>query len=136
MYILSSKQISLADKATIKNKNISSIDLMERAAQACFQWLHNRFQEKKIKIHIFCGIGNNGGDGMALARHLKEHGYNIEVNVVNYSDKRSKDFLINLRGSWCLVCCKRELRSEITGVMWDWVKSLNRRCMFFFFFIG
>ena len=69
---------------------------MERAAIQIFNWLHVRMQGAQVKIHLFCGIGNNGGDGLALARHLKEHGYNIEVNVVNYSDKRSKDFLINL----------------------------------------
>ncbi|CAN0604112.1 unnamed protein product, partial [Ectocarpus sp. 12 AP-2014] len=49
-----------------------------------------------VKIHLFCGIGNNGGDGIALARHLVDHGYNLEVYVINYSEKRSKDFLINL----------------------------------------
>ncbi len=69
---------------------------MERAALQLFNWLHERMQGAQVKIHLFCGIGNNGGDGMALARHLQEHGYTIEVNVVNYSEKRSEDFLINL----------------------------------------
>ena len=96
MKFFSAKQIYAADKFTIEKQQISSIDLMERAAIQIFNWLHVRMQGAQVKIHLFCGIGNNGGDGLALARHLKEHGYNIEVNVVNYSDKRSKDFLINL----------------------------------------
>ena len=95
MYILSSKQIAKADKATIKNKGISSIDLMEYAATQCFDWLHSRLQGQPIKIHVFCGIGNNGGDGLAIARHLHQHGYHVNCYVVNFSDKRSDDFLIN-----------------------------------------
>ncbi len=96
MKFLTTEQIYAADKFTIEKQQISSNELMERAALQIFNWLHLRMQGAQTKIHLFCGIGNNGGDGMALARHLKEHGYNIEVNVVNYSDKRSKDFLINL----------------------------------------
>jgi hydroxyethylthiazole kinase-like uncharacterized protein yjeF len=96
MKFFSAKQIYAADKFTIEKQQISSTELMERAAVQIFNWLHLRMQGAQVKIHLFCGIGNNGGDGVALARHLKDHGYNIEVNVVNYSDKRSKDFLINL----------------------------------------
>jgi len=96
MKLFTTEQIYAADKFTIQKQQISDNELMERAAVQIFNWLHLRMQGAQVKIHLFCGIGNNGGDGMALARHLKEHGYNIEVNVVNYSDKRSKDFLINL----------------------------------------
>ena len=63
MFILNSQQIAAADQATIKSNNISSIDLMERAAKQCYNWLHNQLQNQNIKIHVFCGIGNNGGDG-------------------------------------------------------------------------
>lgn len=96
MKIFSAKQIYEADKFTITNQQIESEALMERAAVQIFNWIHRRMQGAQVKIHLFCGIGNNGGDGIALARHLQEHGYNIAVNVVNYSEKRSKDFLINL----------------------------------------
>ncbi|MBT8236962.1 MAG: NAD(P)H-hydrate epimerase, partial [Bacteroidia bacterium] len=96
MKIFSGKQIYEADKFTIKKQNISSDVLMERAAMQLFHWLHSRMQGAQVKIHIFCGIGNNGGDGIALARHLWEHGYNFDVYVLSYSEKRSKDFLLNL----------------------------------------
>lgn len=69
---------------------------MERAAVQIFEWIHARLQGAPVTIQIFCGIGNNGGDGIALARHLMEHGYTIKVYVVNYSEKRSKDFLLNM----------------------------------------
>ena len=95
MKLFTAKQIYAADKFTTKKQQISSDELMERAAVQIFNWMHLRMQGAPVKIHLFCGIGNNGGDGIALARHLQEHGYNIAVYVVNYSEKRSKDFLIN-----------------------------------------
>ncbi|WP_299434925.1 NAD(P)H-hydrate dehydratase [uncultured Maribacter sp.] len=96
MKLFAAEQIYAADKFTIEKQQITSDALMEQAAIQIFNWMHLRMQGAPVKIHLFCGIGNNGGDGMALARHLQEHGYNIEVYVVNYSEKRSKDFLINL----------------------------------------
>ena len=96
MKIFTASQIYEADKITIQKQQISSWQLMERAATEIFNWLHQRMQGAQVKIHLYCGIGNNGGDGLALARQLWEHGYNIEVNVVSYSDKRSQDFLANL----------------------------------------
>jgi len=96
MKIFTAEQIYQADKFTIEKQEIKTDDLMERSAVQIFNWMHLRMQGAPVKIHLFCGIGNNGGDGIALARHLQEHGYNIEVYVVNYSETRSKDFLINL----------------------------------------
>ncbi|MCK5401771.1 MAG: NAD(P)H-hydrate epimerase, partial [Flavobacteriaceae bacterium] len=95
MKILSKEQIYAGDKITAERQNISSADLMERAGTEVFNWLHKRMQGAQVPIHIFCGIGNNGGDGLVLARHLITHGYNVLTYVVNCSDKRSKDFLIN-----------------------------------------
>jgi len=96
MKIFNAKQIYAADKFTIEKQQITSDALMERAAERIFSWVHSRLNGAAVKIHLFCGIGNNGGDGIALARHLVENGYAISVYVVNYSEKRSKDFLINL----------------------------------------
>ena len=92
--ILSAKQIQKVDQITIQNQNISSLGLMEFASKQCFDWIHNRLQGNSIAIHIFCGTGNNGGDGLVVARMLKKHGYNIEVYIIN-SDKRSQNFLTN-----------------------------------------
>ncbi len=96
MKIFNVGQLYEADKTTIQKQGISSEELMERAAVEIFNWLHKHLQGAQLKIHIFCGIGNNGGDGLAVARHLWEHGYDIAVHVVSYSDKRSEDFLSNL----------------------------------------
>lgn len=84
-----------ADKATEAKEGISSIDLMERAAHQVFAWIENRLQGSPVPIHIFCGIGNNGGDGLALARMLLNKNYNVICYIVNYSEKRSSCFLTN-----------------------------------------
>lgn len=95
MKILSRAQVYEADAITAQRQKITSTELMERAGIQLFNWLHVRMQGAQVPIHIFCGIGNNGGDGLVLGRHLINHGYNVKVFVVNYSNKRSKDFLIN-----------------------------------------
>ncbi|WP_299334194.1 NAD(P)H-hydrate dehydratase [uncultured Psychroserpens sp.] len=95
MKIFSKEQIYQGDQLTAKKQNISSTELMERAGIQIFNWLHVRMQGAQVPIHVFCGIGNNGGDGLVVARHLSTHGYNVNTYVVNCSDKRSPDFLIN-----------------------------------------
>ena len=49
------------------------------------------------KVKIVCGLGDNGGDGLAIARMLQPLGYDLEVYVVKYSDKTSENFQINLK---------------------------------------
>ena len=95
MKIFSKEQIYEGDRLTTERQNITSTDLMERAGTQIFNWIHLRMQGAQVPIHVFCGIGNNGGDGLVLARHLITHGYDVITYIVNCSDKRSKDFLIN-----------------------------------------
>ena len=95
MKILSKEQVYEGDRLTAERQNITSTELMERAGLQIFNWLHVRMQGAQVPIHVFCGIGNNGGDGLVVARHLVIHGYNVNTYVVNCSDKRSKDFLVN-----------------------------------------
>ncbi len=95
MKIFSKEQIYEGDRITTERQGISSTDLMERAATQIFNWMNLRMQGAQVPIHVFCGIGNNGGDGLVLARHLITHGYHVKTYIVNYSTKRSKDFLIN-----------------------------------------
>ncbi|WP_296384159.1 NAD(P)H-hydrate dehydratase [Winogradskyella sp.] len=111
MKLFSKEQIYEGDKLTTERQKISSTDLMERAGTQIFNWMHMRMQGAQVPIHVFCGIGNNGGDGLVLARHLITHGYNVITYIVNCSDKRSKDFLINY--------------DRIKNVTKDWPKVLT-----------
>lgn len=98
MKILNASALRMADELTIEKQHLSSWELMERASKQVFNWLHGRLQGAPVTIHVFCGVGNNGGDGLAVARLLAQHGYTIEVYIVSFSDQRSKDFITNLTG--------------------------------------
>lgn len=95
MKIYSADQIYEAITTTIEKNKITSNELMEFAGTQIFNWFHTRMQGAQVPIHIYCGIGNNGGCGLVLGRQLLHHGYNVHTYVVNFSDKRTKDFLIN-----------------------------------------
>jgi hydroxyethylthiazole kinase-like uncharacterized protein yjeF len=96
--LLIASQIREADAYTIANEPISSIDLMERASRAFVGWFINHFPDKRKSISVYCGTGNNGGDGLAIARLLDDHGYNlIDVKLTRFSDKASDDFNANLQ---------------------------------------
>ncbi len=95
MKVLSASQIKEADRLTLERQEISSIDLMERAATLVFEEIHRRLQGAEIPVKIFCGIGNNGGDGLVIGRLLIEAGYEVTLYIVNYSDQRSQNFLVN-----------------------------------------
>ncbi len=74
MKIFSAEQFRRWDAFTIEHEPVTSIELMERAAQACVNWMiTKRWEERPVKI--FCGKVNNGGDGLAIARLLLVHGY-------------------------------------------------------------
>ena len=94
MKILTTDQIKEWDKYTITNQSISSIDLMERAARACFDWIIQRHDPSQAFV-IFCGTGNNGGDGLAIARLLLESHYHVLVYIVG-EKAGSRDFITNL----------------------------------------
>ncbi|MEM6718096.1 MAG: NAD(P)H-hydrate dehydratase [Bacteroidota bacterium] len=95
MKIYSAAQIYEAIHRTIEKNQITSIDLLEFAGTQLFNWFHTRMHGAQVPIHIYCGIGNNGGLGLVLGRQLLHHGYNVHVYVVNFSDKRTKEFLVN-----------------------------------------
>ncbi len=95
MKILSAEQIKVCDAFTIKNEPIASIDLMERAAMACIKHIVKNASIDSEFI-IFCGKGNNGGDGLAIARFLIKRNYSVKVFVINHSENASEDFTTNL----------------------------------------
>ncbi|MCW3127120.1 MAG: carbohydrate kinase, YjeF related protein [Bacteroidetes bacterium] len=95
MKILSASQIKEADRYTIDSEPISSLDLMERAAGACVQSIIKRHQGLRDFI-VICGKGNNGGDGLAIARLLAAMEYRVQVFVLEYTDSASDDFMQNM----------------------------------------
>lgn len=95
MKILSASQTQELDQYTIEHEPIPSIDLMERASATFTEWFTHRFPDEETPVVIFCGIGNNGGDGLAVARMLHQCFYEVTVYWVKISEKTSEDFDIN-----------------------------------------
>ncbi|WP_336514349.1 NAD(P)H-hydrate dehydratase [Pollutibacter soli] len=96
MKIFSAEQIRAWDRFTIANEPISSIDLMERAAIRCVEWLLEHFPRQN-DYFIFCGTGNNGGDGLAIGRMLSVKGKRVYYFIINPKNRElSSDCLINL----------------------------------------
>lgn len=95
MKILPVEKIREADAYTIKNEPIKSIDLMERAATQCYKWIRKK-TDNTMPVKVFCGPGNNGGDGLVVARLLAEKDYDVTVFIVRFTEKGSEDFDKNL----------------------------------------
>lgn len=149
MKILSVENIREADQYTIKNEPIDSFDLMKRAANAATRYiLKNSGSEKFI---IFCGPGNNGGDGLVIARILTDKGYKVRVAIVEFSSTFSDDFTKALAflGEICIIEKINEdnfnafqfdsgeciidamlgsgLNKPPTGWLADWIKRINKQ---------
>ena len=119
MKIFSAAQIRQWDAYTIANEPVSSVDLMERAASACFLWIADHFTGKNIYA-IFCGTGNNGGDGLAIARMLLQAGNDISVYILE-SEHHSEDFKTNLHRL-------QPLTSELHFIKSDKFPGNSKRC--------
>lgn len=95
MQIFATEQIRAWDEYTIRHEPISSLDLMERAAASCFEWLTQEGYNDK-KFSVYCAKGNNGGDGLAIARMLSQSGHRVSVNILEFGHKGTDDFQSNL----------------------------------------
>lgn len=93
MEILSRDNCRKIDYETIKNIGIPSIVLMENAASE----IVNLIRDMGDKITIFCGVGNNGGDGLAIARKLYLLNKDVEVILVGNINKLTNDCNLNLQ---------------------------------------
>lgn len=95
--------IPLLDKATIEGEPINSLDLMERAATTISQWIFNNDDILPANIIVMAGPGNNGGDGLVVARQLinaysLSNIVNVEIHTYTSTNgNRSKDCLANIK---------------------------------------
>jgi len=87
---LSVQQIRQVDRTAVERYGMHSLVLMENAALGCVHWLQRKFPTPP-KTTILCGSGNNGGDGLAIARHLTNAGWPCTVIQLGPLDKLSSD---------------------------------------------
>jgi ADP-dependent NAD(P)H-hydrate dehydratase / NAD(P)H-hydrate epimerase len=94
MKIFRSNQIRGIDNYTIEHEPVSSLDLMERASSKLFEWF-SRNLERSRRILIFIGPGNNGADGLVLARLLIRNDYKPELYYIHFTEKTTEEWKIN-----------------------------------------
>lgn len=94
MKVFKTSQVREIDQYTIDHEPIFSIDLMERAAMKFANWFALKF-DRSIPVYLFAGPGNNGGDGLAVARILSKRGFLVKVFLLNLSRDLSKDCNVN-----------------------------------------
>ncbi|MDZ4708788.1 MAG: NAD(P)H-hydrate epimerase, partial [Saprospiraceae bacterium] len=89
MKIFNAEQIKAWDKVTLEESKISSLDLMERAS-AAFSHRFTQLFEPSRPVSVLCGPGNNGGDGLSIARILSMQGYDVKVWLVDWDLEKSR----------------------------------------------
>jgi NAD(P)H-hydrate epimerase len=109
MRILSAEAMRTVDRAAIDDLGIPSLVLTENAAIGVVDALGEAYPEADSAV-IFCGPGNNGGDGLAVARHLAVRGYDVYVFLVFSGREPSADTAAQLA-----ICRKMELPIEELG---------------------
>lgn len=92
MKIFTTAQIRAWDAYTIEQEPIPSVELMNRAARVFTAWFTALNPDILRPVVIFAGTGNNGGDGLAVARHLHWLFYDTKVLVCHFGERKSSDF--------------------------------------------
>ncbi len=95
MRLVSNKEMQAIDTWAQAKLGIPGIVLMENAARGSVEVLKNYFDLEGLNVLIVCGKGNNGGDGMAIARHLKNNGANVKTIILARYNELKGDALTN-----------------------------------------
>jgi ADP-dependent NAD(P)H-hydrate dehydratase / NAD(P)H-hydrate epimerase len=103
MRILTAEAMREVDRAAIEELGIPSLVLMENAAIGVVEAIGESFGEAESAA-VFCGPGNNGGDGLAVARHLSVRGWEVRIFLVAGGRPLSNDAAVQLS-----ICRKAEL---------------------------
>lgn len=118
---LSVETIRQVDRTAIERFHMNSLVLMENAAIGCAQWIIQQFPHA-VNVLVMCGRGNNGGDGLAIARHLLLAGYRCHVVQLGPLDKLSPDAMANWRilnardTTHCSVLDDRNLPEQLSEI--------------------
>jgi hydroxyethylthiazole kinase-like uncharacterized protein yjeF len=95
--LMTREEVSAFDSHAIHDLGIPGVVLMENAGRSCAELVIQKLEDvPHPKVCIFCGTGNNGGDGYVIARHLINHGIDVTVVICGDRNKIRADAKINL----------------------------------------
>lgn len=90
-------EVRAFDAWAIHTLGVPGVVLMENAGRSCADLVKDKLKDvANPKVCIFCGTGNNGGDGYVIARHLIDNGFNVTVVVCGDREKIKGDAKTNL----------------------------------------
>jgi NAD(P)H-hydrate epimerase len=92
---LTRAQVREVDRLAVERYHMPSIVLMENAARAVTDAALEMLRDRGDRVVIACGGGNNGGDGLAVARHLHNRRYPVEINLLASVTEFKGDALVN-----------------------------------------
>jgi NAD(P)H-hydrate epimerase len=121
MIVVTAEQMREMDRLTIEKHGVPSLTLMERAGAAVVNFLRKRFaREARKGVLIVAGKGNNGGDGLVVARLLKRRRIPCAVALLAQPAELSSDLAHNLRAY-------RKLRGTVIDITPDRLELLSER---------
>ena len=95
--VMTRDEVRAFDAWAINTIGIPGVVLMENAGRSCAELIEEKLRDvAEPKVCIFCGTGNNGGDGYVIARHLINRGIQVAVVICGDRDKIKGDAKINL----------------------------------------
>lgn len=95
--VMSRDEVRAFDAWAINELGIPGVVLMENAGRSCAEFIKEKLAGvTRPKVCIFCGTGNNGGDGFVIARHLLNDGFEVVVVICGDRNKIKADAKINL----------------------------------------
>ena len=97
-HVLTSEQSRICDRRAVEELGIPTIVLMENAALSVVEVLEKHVGvESGQRVVVVCGRGNNGGDGLAVARHLHNMGVDVSVFLMARHEELKGDAVINCK---------------------------------------
>ncbi len=95
--VMTRDEVRTFDGWAINTLGIPGVVLMENAGHSCAELIEQKLAVLTgPKVCIFCGTGNNGGDGYVIARHLVNNGFGVTVVIIGNRNKVKGDAKTNL----------------------------------------
>jgi NAD(P)H-hydrate epimerase len=120
-YYATAAQLRKLDELAVSKHQMNSLQLMENAGAGASLWIKK--VRRPARVLILCGIGNNGGDGFVIARHLDYYGFDVTIALVGSVDRLRGDALHNFQIIQTTSICK--LIAPSSEVLADEIAALG-----------
>ncbi|MFH1397270.1 MAG: NAD(P)H-hydrate epimerase [Candidatus Omnitrophota bacterium] len=126
MEIVTARQMKKLDCLATKRYGIPALVLMENAGRSAAEEALKMLAKKGLsRVAIFCGYGNNGGDGLVCARHLINKGIQVKIYLVGKNKKFSEESEVNYK---ILQKIKQKIKIVRSGRLLDRLEKEIKKC--------